>query len=418
MVVYVLDINSNPLMPTTRLGKIRRLLKENKAKVVSRTPFTIKLLYEPETQEVQDCVLGIGTGSKTIGASVFCNEKILYASETEIRNDIKTKMDRRRTCRRNRRNRKTRYRKSRFLNRKNSIKKDRFNPTMVSKINSHIREIEFIKSILPINTLVLETGTFDPHKLKDPTVRGWGYQKGQNYGFVNAKEACHNRDNHTCQCCKTKKGTLHAHHIIYRSKGGADTLDNLITLCEECHKKLHKGELKKFESKLKGRKKGQLKHATQMNTIRVQLLKYYPEAIETFGYVTKQNRWNLNLGKTHYVDAAVIASGGEDFDFKCDLYLKRHVAKGDYQLSKGIRGEKKINVGKINGFRKWDKVLYMGEEYFIKGRRTSGTCELENIHKEKIDFSHMPSGLKTPKMSILIRLSVRDTTLCILGEIA
>ena len=54
----------------------------------------------------------------------------------------------------------------------------------------------------------------------------------------------------------------------------------------------------------------------------------------------------------------------------------------------------------------------------LKGRRVSSTCELENIHKEKIDFSHMPSGLKTPKMSNLIRLSVRDTTLCVLGKIA
>ena len=112
-------------------------------------------------------VLGVDTGSSKIGCAVVTSKKeVLYISEVKIRNDITIKMDRRRAYRRARRTRKLRYRKARFDNRGNSIKKDRFSPTMVSKINSHIRGIEFIKSILPISTLVLETGTFDPHLLK------------------------------------------------------------------------------------------------------------------------------------------------------------------------------------------------------------------------------------------------------------
>lgn len=112
-------------------------------------------------------MLGVDTGSSKIGCAVVTSKKeVLYISEVKIRNDITIKMDRRRAYRRARRTRKLRYRKARFDNRGNSIKKDRFSPTMVSKINSHIRGIEFIKSILPISTLVLETGTFDPHLLK------------------------------------------------------------------------------------------------------------------------------------------------------------------------------------------------------------------------------------------------------------
>ena len=100
------------------------------------------------------------------------------------------KMTQRTKYRRNRRNRKTRYRKPRFLNRKNSIRTDRFSPTMTSKIQSHCREIEFIKSILPISQIVLETGQFDMHLMKNPAlanekVRHWGYQKGNIYGFEN-----------------------------------------------------------------------------------------------------------------------------------------------------------------------------------------------------------------------------------------
>src|SRR5574344_2024528 len=415
--VYVLDINGKPLMPTKRHGKVRRMLRDGKAKVVRREPFTIKLLYEPKTNVVQSVTLGVDTGSAKIGTAAIANNTVVYASEVQIRNDISKKMDARRAHRRNRRSRKTKYRKARFLNRKNSIKKDRFSPTMVSKINSHIREIEFIKSILPVSTLVLETGTFDPHLLKmqeegKPFNLHWGYQKGPNYGFGNAKAACLNRDNYTCQYCKAKKGTLNAHHIVYRSQGGADTLDNLITLCEECHKKLHKGELKEFEAKLKGKRKGQLKHATQMNSIRKQLLRHYSEAIETFGFVTKENRQLLGLPKSHVIDACVIASQGKMFDWNLWHFKKRHVPKGDYKLSRGSRGEQKLPTGKIHGFRKFDKVEYLGKEYFIKGRMSSGFATLMDISGTKADFSHMLRGQKTPKLSRMTRITARRTVLC------
>lgn len=323
-------------------------------------------------------------------------------------------MDARRANRRNRRSRKTRYRKPRFSNRSNSIKKDRFSPMMVSKINSHIREIEFIKSILPISTLVLETGTLDPHLLRmegQPFNRHWGYQKGPNYGFANVKAACLNRDNYTCQCCKTKKGTLHAHHIIYRRNGGADTLDNLITLCEECHKKLHRGELESFEAKLKGKKKGQLKHATQMNSIRIQLLKHYPEAIETFGFITKENRQLLGLPKAHFIDACVIASQGQMFNWDLWYFKKRHIPKQERILCKGIRGEKRIPTGKILGFKRYDKVQYLGVDCFIKGRRSSGAFVLSDISNNTIDFRPL-GGKANPSYKLITRLNARTSTLC------
>ena len=417
MFVYVLDSNNRPLMPTERFGKVRRMLRDGQAKVVHKEPFTIKLLYEPETKVVQEVVLGVDTGSDKVGTVVIANDNVVYASEIQIRNDISKKMDARRSNRRNRRYRKTRYRKARFLNRHNSIKQDRFSPTMISKINSHSREIEFVKSILPVSTLVLETGTFDPHLLKmrtegKPFNKHWGYQKGPNYGFGNAKAACINRDNYTCQCCKTKKGTLNAHHIVYRRNGGADTLDNLITLCEACHKKLHEGKLQTFESNIIGKNRGTLKHATQMNSIRKQLLHRYHDAIETFGYITKENRQLLCLPKSHIIDACVIASQGKKFDWDLWYFKKKHVAKGDYQLTKGIRCEQKIPTGKIYGFRKFDKVKYLDKEYFIKGRMSSGFATLMDIDSAKIDFSYMPRGQKTPKMINFKRIRARSTTLC------
>ena len=406
---YVLDINGLPFMPMHNFKKVRKLLKEKKAKVVSREPFTIKLLYETKTNVIQECTLGIDTGSKYIGAAVVSNGKVLYASEVKIKDDIKSKMDRRRSYRRDRRNRKTRYRKARFLNRGNSTKKGRYSPTLRSKLDSHVREIEFIKSILPISKLILEVGQFDTHKLKNPNVRGWGYQKGVNYGFANSREHALCRDNYTCQVCKAKNVRLEVHHIKYRSQGGTDDLENLITLCAYCHKKVHAGEL---SINKKPKKLPNFSSATIMSILRNMLLKHYPEAIETFGFMTKENRLNLNLPKEHFIDACVIASGGEEFLLPRDVFIKRHATRGDYQSTKGVRSEKRIPNSKILGFRKWDKVLYMGEKYFIKGRRTSGTCILEDIYGNKIDFSYMPKGFKAPKLSNCKKISARNTTLC------
>ena len=143
--VYVLNKDGQPLMPTDRHGKVKHLLKSGKAKVVKRCPFTIKLLYET-TEYTQKLTLGVDTGSSKVGSAVVNDkEEVVYISEVEIRNDIADKMTQRAKYRRNRRNRKTRYRKPRWLNRKNSIKKDRFSPTMTSKLNSHMKEINFIK---------------------------------------------------------------------------------------------------------------------------------------------------------------------------------------------------------------------------------------------------------------------------------
>ena len=409
--VYVISKNGKPLMSCANVIA-RLLLKQGKAKVKRRTPFTIKLLYDT-TEYVQELTLGMDTGSSHIGSAVSTNDgKIVYISDTTIRNDITDKMKQRAKYRRNRRNRKTRYRKARWLNRKNSIKSGRFSPTMISKFHSHEREIEFVKSILPITTVVLETATFDTHLMKNPELhnpvyRHWGYQQGNNYGFENTKAKVLNRDSYTCQHCKNKKkdSKLEIHHIIYRSKGGSDEEDNLITLCHTCHVNLHYG---KFTLKINGKFKGQLKHATQMNSIRKQLLRLYPDAIETFGYITKANRLSLGINKDHYLDACIIASGGKYIKIMADsLYKKKCIPKGDYQQTKGIRSEQKIPTTKIFGFRKFDKVKYFGKEYYIKGRMSTGYAILMDIEGTKVDFSAMLKGYKTPKLNNCKRIQAR-----------
>lgn len=411
MLVYVLKQNGQPFMPTERFGKVRRLLKEGKAKVVRKEPFTIRLLYEPETDVVQECYCGVDTGSKHIGVAVVGNDKVLYQSQTELRSDIKKNMDYRRMFRRNRRFRKTRYRKKRFLNRRNSIKKDRLPPSVKHKVQAHIDEIEFCKKILPISDLILEVSQFDTALMKNSRligekVRHWGYQKGFNYGYSSRREAILHRDNYTCQCCGKKNCRLEVHHIKFRSNGGTDDEENLITLCEDCHKGVHTGTVVLNKNPKKNKN---LKYATHMSVIRSWLLREYPNAIETFGFVTSENRHNLKLEKYHYIDACVIASGGLGFEPSDILYQKKRVPTQSRILSKG---ERRLPTCKVHGFKRYDKVEYLREVCFIKGRRVKDGFVLMDINNNAIDFRDR-GGRQNPSYKYLKRISARKSILCL-----
>jgi len=403
-VVYVLSPDRVPLMPCS-CAIARLLLKQGKAKVVRRTPFTIKMYTQPVDTHTQPLTLGIDTGSAVIGSAVSdeCGN-ILYVSEGEVRNDIAQTMKNRATSRRNRRYRKTRYRPARWLNRRNSLKTGRFSPTMTSKTEAHLREIRFVQSLLPIQSRVLETGTFNPHALKHPAVlqNKWMYQKGINYGLANTKAYVLTRDGYVCQRCKgqSKDRRLEVHHIVFRSQQGSDEEANLLTLCKTCHEGLHAGTV---TLKQKGKRKGNLLHATQMNSIRIQLLSRV-EAIETWGFVTKEHRLLAGLPKEHIFDAAMIATRGNIPVFQTtEVLLKKCISDGDYQQTKGKHSQQRIPTGKIAGLRKFDKVRYLGVEYFIKGRMSTGYAILMDLSGNKLALK------PTPKFDNMKRVSARSS---------
>ncbi|MFX1536019.1 MAG: RNA-guided endonuclease IscB [Promethearchaeota archaeon] len=411
MMVYVLNKQGSPLMPTLPVIA-RLLLKQKKANVKRRTPFTIKLNYELEEEYRQALSTGLDTGSGTCGAAVTNNQdQVLYLSQVQLRNDIKKKMDQRRQYRRTRRHRKCRYRPKRFNNRKASKRKGRISPTLTSKLQAHIREIRFISKLVPIslNNLTIEGGIFDTHASKDPKVltNHWLYQKGEMYGYENVKSYVRARDKHTCQLYKgkSKDKRLECHHIVPKTDGGTDIPSNLITLCKDCHTQVHNG-FKKLSSRTIKASIARNIQTTQMNILRRQLTQVFPQAQETLGCITKIDRERLGLPKTHYFDAVVIASRGKAVLFKhsCVL-LKRCVPDGDYQQRKGKRSERPVPRRKIHGFKKYDKVRYQGREYFIKGRMSTGYAVLMDIHGTKQAFDH------TPKMSGMVRLTARKSCL-------
>lgn len=234
--VYVLNQNGQPLMPTIRYGKVRHLLNSGLAKVVKKCPFTIKLLYS-STNYTQNINLGIDAGSKTIGVSATTEDKVLYESEVTLRNDIVELLSTRRECRRTRRNHKVRYRKPRPSNRVKSKNKGWLAPSIENKISTHLKVVENVCRILPISKIIVEVAAFDTQLLRAkelglPLPEGTDYQKGEQLYSYNVREYVLFRDNHKCRCCKgkSKDPILNVHHIESRKIGG-DSPNNLVTLC-------------------------------------------------------------------------------------------------------------------------------------------------------------------------------------------
>ena len=98
MLVYVLNKDGKPLMPC-KPSKARKLLKQNKAKVIKKEPFTIQLLYGSSGYK-QDINLGVDAGSKHIGLSATTDTKELYTADIELRSDIVDLLSTRRQIRR------------------------------------------------------------------------------------------------------------------------------------------------------------------------------------------------------------------------------------------------------------------------------------------------------------------------------
>lgn len=115
--VFVLDKHKKPLMHCTE-KRARLLLRRGRAVVHRLAPFTIRLKDRVlEDSEVQPLRLKLDPGSKVTGVAVLRGNEVVFLGEIRHRTDIEDRLAKRRMIRRNRRNRKTRYRKPRFLNR-------------------------------------------------------------------------------------------------------------------------------------------------------------------------------------------------------------------------------------------------------------------------------------------------------------
>ncbi|MBA7510938.1 hypothetical protein ES705_02927 [subsurface metagenome] len=393
-VVYVLNKRGKPLMPCSP-GKTKVLLKENKAKVVKRTPFTIQLTMA--TGEVrQSITLGVDSGYSRIGLSAVTDKQEIYSAQVNLRTNMVKLNSERRQYRRFRRHRKTWYRKPRFLNRRKP--EGWLAPSIQNKFDTQIKLIGKVGEILPISQINIEVAAFDIQKIRNPDISGIEYQNGEQKGFWNVREYVLHRDNHTCQRCKgeSKDLVLEVHHIVSRQIGG-NRPDNLITLCSTCHEKVSKAELKLNISPSK-----EFKAETFMSTVRWMLvneLKGLGNVVfPTYGYITKQKRRELKFPKSHINDAFLIAGGTIQNRVGVE-YLIQQVRKCNRKLFKGARSHIKNTAERfIYGFQRFDKVLWKGIECFIIGRRKTGYFDLR-----KLDGTKIHASAKAKELSLLER---------------
>lgn len=384
-------------------AKARCLLKEKKAVVIRRTPFTIQLtIATGETK--QSVSLGVDAGYKHVGLSASSAKAELYASEVELRQDITELLSARLALRRSRRNLKTRYRAPRFDNRVYSKQKGWLAPSVENRINAHLSRVDTVLRILPISKIIVETAAFDTQLLKNPDIEGKSYQQGEQLGFWNVREYVLFRDNHVCQHCggKSKDPVLNVHHLESRRTGG-DSPNNLITLCETCHKALHRGEIK-----LKKQRGQSFRSEAFMGIMRWAVLnrlkKAHPE-IEihnTYGYLTKHARIKHAIEKSHCADAFCIA-GNLKAKRLGSYFFQKQIRRHNRQIHKLsiLKGSvRKRNQApyEVKGFRLFDKVLYKGEEAFIFGRRSSGSFDIR-----KLDGTRISAGISYKKLRLIER---------------
>lgn len=399
--VYVLSYTGQALMPTENHAKVRVLLNTRKARVIKRCPFTIQLLYKSTTY-TQDITLGVDAGSKHIGLSATTDKKVLFESDVTIRDDIMKLLSARRELRRSRRNRKTRYREPRFLNRTHSKKQGWLAPSVNQKVDSHLMVVSKVCRMLPITKIVVETASFDIQKIKNSDISGADYQQGEQLGFWNVREYVLFRDNHECQCChgKSQDQNLNVHHIESRQIGG-DAPNNLITLCETCHTGYHKGKIKLPKEIHRGMR---FRDAAFMGIMRWafynKLKKLYASQniliLMTYGYVTKNTRIKHDLPKEHFIDARCI-SGHPDATPPKEVFYQKKVRCHNRQIHKLAilkGGARKRNQATylIKGYRLYDVVKAKGAIWYIHGRRSSGAFVLKNLSADKLEI--VPAKIK------------------------
>ena len=313
--VLVLDTNKNPLTPC-KPGVARSLLKAGKAAVFRRYPFTIILKKEVMSQPKQ-CQLKIDPGSKTTGLALILNSAVVWAGELTHRGQqIKDALTSRRQLRRGRRNRKTRYRSPRFLNRTRPI--GWLAPSLKHRVETTMTWVNRLIKFCPINSISQELVRFDTQILQNPEVSGVKYQQGQLYGYE-IREYLLEKWHRKCAYCGGTEARLEIEHIKPISKGGSDRVSNLAIACHDCNQTKGNQDIEQFLSgkpdllkRILRQAKSPLKDAAAVNSTRSKLynelkLTGFPVQVGSGG-LTKYNRCRLGLPKTHWLDAACVGS--------------------------------------------------------------------------------------------------------------
>jgi 5-methylcytosine-specific restriction endonuclease McrA len=317
--VFVIDTNKHPLNPL-HPGRARILLSTGKAAVFKRYPFTIVLKAEVAHPVLEPLRLKIDPGSKTTGLALIndANGEVVFAAELAHRGEqIKRRLDDRRTVRRSRRSRHTRYRKPRCANRRNK-KKGWLPPSLASRTCNVLTWVGRLQRSCPISAISVELVKFDLQQIVNPEVAGVEYQQGTLFGYE-VREYVLEKWGRKCTYCGKEQVPLQIEHIVPRAVRVDDRVCNLALACQACNSAKGTQDIRVFLAqqpdllaKILAQAKASLTDAAAVNATRWALYHH----LEAFGLpvecgsggLTKFNRMQRHLPKTHWLDAACVGA--------------------------------------------------------------------------------------------------------------
>lgn len=383
--IYVQNMQGQPLMPTRRHNKVWYWLRKGLAKVVSREPFTIRLCFETSSY-TQPVAVGIDTGSQTVGVAATTNAEVVFQAEVRLRTDIGGKLTQRRQYRRNRRSRKTRYRAARWANRRR--RSFWLPPSLHSKAEATVKAVRFVASFLPVSQVNVEIGSFDTQRMQTPEISGISYQQGELQGYL-LREYLLEKWQRKCAYCGAERVPLQIEHLVPKSRGGSDRASNLTLACKPCNvRKGHQTAVEFGHPEIQAHARVPLRDAAHVSSIKTRVVQQLREVFGaeqvavTYGYETKYKRIQvLGLPKSHTNDAVAITCAiGEVVKPLLMLYHLRCVPRGNYQMYNGKHSEHTVSAPKrIKGWKLYELVEAKGCMGYIGGRRLKGSFVIKDV---------------------------------------
>lgn len=313
--VFVIDTNKKTLNPV-HPARARELLTQGKAAVFRTYPFVIILRHAVDAQIKPEWELKIDPGSKTTGFALVRNNEVFFGLHLQHRGGLISKsLEQRANTRRNRRTRKTRYRKPGLTNQKKPEKW--LAPSLLHRVKTTETWVNRILNYVPVSCIYVERVKFDMQKMQNPEVSGVLYQQGELQGY-RVREYLLEKWQRKCAYCGKKDVPLQVEHIEPKAKGGSDRVSNLCLSCSKCNSDKGSRSVKDFLrnkqeilNRILKQAKSPLRDAAVVNATRNRIVEMLSTKLVTVitgeGCQTKMNRINSGLAKEHFLDAASVS---------------------------------------------------------------------------------------------------------------
>ena len=369
--VFVLSSDQKPL-DLCHPARARKLLKQGRAAIFRRQPFTIILKDRTAAESVTHPYrLKFDPGSKTTGIAIVQEQtgEVVWAAELQHKSNlVADRMEKRVGCRGRRRTANLRYRPPRFGNRRRE--KGWLTPCMRSRVGNIRTWTARLMRVCPITAFSLELVKFDTQAMQNPEISGVEYQRGTLAGW-DVREYLLEKWERKCAYCGAKDVPFEAEHILPKSRGGTDRVSNLTLAYHECNQAKGNQTAAEFgHPEVQVEAKQSLKDAAAVTTTRwavYAVLRDTGLPVETgTGGRTKYNRTRLGLPKAHWIDAACVGASTPDAlgvrgpGWQSRPLIIRAMGRGSRQMCRmdkhGFPRTAAKSVKRVHGFQTGDLV--------------------------------------------------------------